>query len=132
MGTPVGPAEVSRSGKEDFMQMESEQQGDILVVIPMEPRLDAAQATDFKSAIVDRINDGHTRILLDLSHVDFMDSSGLGAMVSILKTIGRDGDLLLCGLGKTVESLFKLTRMNRVFRIFSTREEALQAISAQG
>ncbi|HEJ83619.1 MAG TPA: anti-sigma factor antagonist [Desulfobacteraceae bacterium] len=114
------------------MQMESEQQGDILVVIPMEPRLDAAQATDFKSAIVDRINDGHTRILLDLSHVDFMDSSGLGAMVSILKTIGRDGDLLLCGLGNTVESLFKLTRMNRVFRIFSTREEALQAISAQG
>lgn len=111
------------------MQIESQQERGILVVIPMEERLDAAHAMDFKGKMVDWINDGNTRILLDLSHVEFVDSSGLGAMVSSLKTLGKDGDLMICGVGKTVMSLFQLTRMNRVFRIFPTREEAVQALS---
>ncbi|MBN2124756.1 MAG: STAS domain-containing protein [Deltaproteobacteria bacterium] len=111
------------------MEIDTRQEGNVLVVIPMEQRLDASHAMDFKGKMVDWINEGHTRILLDLSHVDFVDSSGLGAMVSSLKTIGKDGDLMICGVGKTVMSLFQLTRMNRVFRILPSQEEALQALS---
>ncbi|MBN1103402.1 MAG: STAS domain-containing protein [Deltaproteobacteria bacterium] len=103
--------------------------GDVLVVVPEEKRIDAYSAPDFKGRMVDWINSGHTRLILDLSCVEFIDSSGLGAMVSTLKTIGNRGDLVICGVQKAVMNLFQLTRMNRVFRIFPSREEALTSLS---
>jgi anti-sigma B factor antagonist len=109
------------------MQIEGKQVDNLLVVMPLEKRLDAAVAADFKGKILDWINAGHNRIVLDLSRVDFVDSSGLGAIVSCLKTLGGQGDLLICGLKETVMSLFQLTRMNRVFQIFPSQVEALKA-----
>jgi anti-sigma B factor antagonist len=111
------------------MQIQSSKVGDVLVVIPMEKRIDAYTAPDFKGRMVDWINSGNLRIVLDLSHVEFIDSSGLGAIVSTLKTIGEKGNLVICGIQKTVSTLFQLTRMNRVFQIFSTQEEALKALA---
>lgn len=67
--------------------------------------------------------------MLDLSEVDFIDSSGLGAIVSSLKAVGKQGNLIICGIGETVLSLFRLTRMDRVFQIVSSPEEAVRALS---
>lgn len=111
------------------MQLEDKKIEGILIVRPLEKRIDASSATDFKGKMVDWINSGNSRIVLDLSGVDFIDSSGLGAIVSSLKTIGTNGDLVICGLRDTVMSLFRLTRMNRVFQIFASEEEALSALS---
>jgi anti-sigma B factor antagonist len=97
---------------------------------PLERRIDAATSAAFKGTMVDRINSGRRRIVLDLSEVDFVDSSGLGAMVSSLKAIGDEGDLVLCGVRETVMSLFRLTRMNRVFSMFGGREEAVASLKA--
>jgi len=112
------------------MQIEAKKVGDMLVVTPLEKRLDASAAADFKGKIVDWINAGNHRIVLDLSLVDFVDSSGLGAIVSCLKTLGGSGDLIICGIQKTVMSLFQLTRMNRVFQIFPSQAEAIKASTA--
>lgn len=112
------------------MKAQNKKIGDILIVTPIETLIDASLATDFKSRMADWINEGNNRILLDLSHVDFIDSSGLGAIVSSLKTIGKKGDLVICGIKDTVKSLFELTRMHRVFQIFSSQEEALKAMGA--
>ena len=111
------------------MQIEEKKVNDLLIVTPLEKRLDASAAAGFKGKIVDWINSGNNRIVLDLSRVDFIDSSGLGAIVSCLKTLGGNGDLVICGIQETVMSLFKLTRMNRVFQIFPTEAEALKALS---
>jgi len=111
------------------MQIEGKKIGDLLVVTPLEKRLDASSAVDFKGKIVDWINAGNNRIVLDLSQVDFVDSSGLGVIVSCLKTLGGSGDLMICGIKETVMSLFQLTRMNRVFQIFPSQAEALKASS---
>jgi anti-sigma B factor antagonist len=61
--------------------------------------------------------------------VRFIDSSGLGAIVSMLKLIGREGDLVLCGVTDPVMSLFKLTRMDRVFQMFPSEHDALAALA---
>jgi anti-sigma B factor antagonist len=114
------------------MQIEGKKIDDLLVVTPMEKRLDASVAADFKGKIVDWINAGHNRLLLDLSLVDFVDSSGLGAIVSCLKTLGGNGDLMICGIKETVMSLFQLTRMNRVFQLFPNQTEALKASARKG
>jgi anti-sigma B factor antagonist len=111
------------------MQIEDRKVGDILVVLPLEKRIDASVSTEFKGKMVDWINQGNRRIVLDLSQVDFIDSSGLGAIVSSLKTIGNDGDLVVCCTRETVMSLFRLTRMNRVFQIFAAQTEAIEALS---
>ncbi len=111
------------------MQLEDKKIGNVLIVKPLEKRIDASSATDFKGKMVDWVNGGNNRIVLNLSLVDFIDSSGLGAIVSSLKTIGNNGDLVICGVRDTVMSLFRLTRMNRVFQIFVSEEEALSALA---
>lgn len=111
------------------MQLEDKKIGNVLIVKPLEKRIDASSATDFKGKMVDWVNGGNNRIVLNLSVVDFIDSSGLGAIVSSLKTIGNSGDLVICGVRDTVMSLLRLTRMNRVFQIFVSEEEALGALA---
>ena len=112
------------------MQIETKNTGSVLVVKPTEKRLDARAAVDFKEKMVSYISDGHRQIALDLAEVDFIDSSGLGAIVSSLKKIGTQGEMVICGVGETVMALFKLTRMDRVFRIHPSEEEAIATLSA--
>ncbi|NLT22087.1 MAG: STAS domain-containing protein [Syntrophorhabdus sp.] len=111
------------------MEIEERKVGDVLVVLPREKRIDASVSTGFKGKMVDWINQGNKRIVLDLSQVDFIDSSGLGAIVSSLKTLGNDGDLVICGVRETVMGLFRITRMNRVFQIFADESEAIKALA---
>ena len=111
------------------MQIQEKKIGRNLVVKPLDRRIDASVAAQFKGSIVDCINAGNTTIVLDLSNVEFIDSSGLGVIVSSLKTIGPTGDLVICAPRDAVMSLFRLTRMNRVFQIFGTEDEALNALS---
>lgn len=111
------------------MQIEQKIVNDILVVTPLEKRIDASSAPDFKEKLINWILQDQKRILLDLSLVDFIDSSGLGAIVSCLKAIGNNGDLVICSIRDTVMSLFQLTRMNRVFQIFPSQDEAVRALT---
>jgi len=104
------------------MHLESVKTGGVLIVKPSEKRIDASVATEFKGKMVDWINEGNTKIILDLVNVDFIDSSGLGAIVSSLKAIGGHGALVISGLQETVMGLFRLTRMNKVFQIFSSEQ----------
>ena len=103
--------------------------GDVLIVKPTKQRLDAQEAGSFKEHMGQRIHAGHRQIVLDLSRVEFIDSSGLGAIVSSLKMLGGNGSLSLCGIRDTIMSMFKLTRMDRVFPMFATAEEALAALA---
>ena len=67
------------------------------------------------------IESGHPLIALDLSEVDFIDSSGLGAIVSVLKQLDGRGDLVIVGAKPAVMNLFRLTRMDKVFRMYRAR-----------
>lgn len=111
------------------MPAERRKSGDVLIVVPQEQRIDASSAKAFKGEMVDWINEGHHKIVLDLQHVNFIDSSGLGAIVSCLKSLGDQGALVLCNIGGAVSSLFELTRMDRKFKIFRSQEEAVAALS---
>lgn len=110
------------------MQMKDSEHGEVLVVTPLDKRIDAYGSSDFKGQMVDRINSGRNLIVMDLSNVDFIDSSGLGAIVSILKTLGNNGTLRICGMKDTIMGLFRLTRLDRVFHIHPTVEDALKAM----
>ncbi|MFZ3045729.1 MAG: STAS domain-containing protein [Desulfatirhabdiaceae bacterium] len=108
------------------MRIETRTEGDILIVTPLDDRIDASVAMDFKGHLNAWINDGTLRILLDLTYVEFIDSSGLSVLISVLKTLAGKGELLLCSISNTVMSLFKLTRMDRIFKISDSVEEAVK------
>jgi anti-sigma B factor antagonist len=99
------------------MQIATEHHPDALVVRVAEDRIDAAVAIRFKDAMRELAQDGPPRVILDLTKVDFLDSSGLGAVVAVMKLLGPARKLELAGLTPTVEKVFRLTRMDQVFTI---------------
>lgn len=100
---------------------------DTLVLELKEDNLDASNVREFKESAQSLMHE-RTRVVLDMSAVKFVDSSGLGALISCLRQLnGRRGDFKLCGMSKSVRALFELMRMHRVFNIYDTREEALRS-----
>ncbi len=99
------------------MQVSSEVQGETLVVRVDEARIDAAVAIQFKDRMRELVRQPVPVVLLDLSRVNFLDSSGLGAVVAVMKLLGPGRRLELAGLTPTVEKVFRLTRMDGVFTI---------------
>lgn len=99
------------------MQLVAEPRGDILVIHTMEDRIDAACAIQFKDRMREITQTDCLRVVLDLSRVAFLDSSGLGAVVAVMKALGPDRKLELSGLTPTVQKVFRLTRMDSVFTI---------------
>jgi anti-sigma B factor antagonist len=90
--------------------------------------LDASNADDFKRDIAP-VLESYPRLVLDLSRIRFVDSSGIGAFISCLRKLNAaGGELKLCGLTQPVRAVFELVRMHRVFDIFDTREWAVHAL----
>jgi len=95
-------------------------------------RLDAHNSDMLKVKIKDTFAGGAKSVLVDLSEVLFIDSSGLGALVSGFKNaVTYKGDLALIGFQEQVRSMFELTRLNRVFDIYASEKEALTALSGK-
>ncbi|RAZ82735.1 anti-sigma factor antagonist [Cereibacter johrii] len=115
---------MPRTGEQP-MDLEAEVRGDLLVVRVQQERIDAAAAIEFKDRMRELVDTPAPRVLLDLSHVTFLDSSGLGAVVAVMKLLGPDRRLELAALGPVVRKVFRLTRMDRVFTIHERVSDAL-------
>lgn len=117
-----------KQGQEPRAMIESsEQVGDVTVVTLQGDDLDASNVPEFNEEVTPVI-EGSKKVLIDMGNLKFVDSSGLGAMLNCLRQInGRGGDLKLCRMTEPVRVLFDLVRMQRLFDIFETREEAMAA-----
>ena len=95
-------------------------------VVGVTGELELATAPRLRQQVVSLVGEGHTRIVLDLSRVDFVDSVGLGVIVSVLKRVrGRAGDLVVVGAVPRVRALFELTRLDEIIELHETVDEAL-------
>lgn len=88
--------------------------------------LDARVSSRLKAEL-DQLLDGTSfKIAVDLSNIDFIDSSGFGALISLLKKSRTSGgQLFLCGLNSEVRDLMSILQLEQVFLVKSTVEEAL-------
>ena len=109
------------------MRVEEKKLGNTTVVKILETRLGADRAVSFKEVMAGFVKKGARSIVLDMSAVEFIDSTGLGAILSVLKMIGKGGEIVICGTTDTVTSMFKLTRMDRVFAMHAKVDDALAA-----
>jgi anti-sigma B factor antagonist len=101
----------------------------ITIIRPGVERLTAVNAKAFKDEMTALIDDGSAHLIVDFKNVTFLDSSGLGALVGILKRVGNRGDLAVSGLRPDVEQMFRICRMDRVFTIYNDVETAAQIMS---
>lgn len=107
------------------MTIEHRAIGETLIVAPRWARLDAEHAPDLRETLLREGLLEADRIVLDLSSVEFVDSTGLGTIVWAFKTARRAGRCLeLCGVRPAVSQVLILTRMDRVFRIHQDAEQA--------
>lgn len=107
------------------MQLDAEFRENTLIIRVCESRLDAAAVLAFKEGMRELLTRPSSRVLLDLSQVEFLDSSGLGAVVSVMKLLAPDRQLELAGLTGPVQKVFHLTRMDTVFSVHSSVEQGL-------
>ena len=111
------------------MNVREQERGNVLVLLIDEKRLDAHKAPRLREEVISRIDGGRHLIVIDLSATEFMDSSGLGALVSCLKRMGPKGSIAVAGVKGSVDRLFSLTRMDRVFPLHATVDEAVEKLA---
>ncbi|PWJ14495.1 STAS domain-containing protein [Jannaschia seohaensis] len=97
------------------MEISSEMHGEILALKIKESRLDAAAALSFKEKMRTATASHGGRVVIDMRRVDFLDSSGLGALVAGMKMLDGGRRLELARCGPIVEKVLRLTRMDSVF-----------------
>lgn len=109
------------------IEIENISTGTVLIRLPFE-NLDAGNVKAFRDAMQPLL-DKHSAVLIDMGSLNFVDSSGLGAFLSCLRAMNeKSGQMRLFAMTKPVSALFELVRMNRIFAIVKTKEEALEGL----
>lgn len=108
------------------MQVTIDRQAGVTAVVHLTGQLDALSAPYVRSEFANAVAAGHSRLVVDLSNVGFVDSSGLGSLISGLKAARTaGGDLRLAQPSKQVRALLTLTMLERVLRSYPTVADAL-------
>ena len=104
--------------------LESRESGPWMVVQP-KGEIDLYTAPRLKEELSSLIEEGRSRIVVDLSGVEFLDSTGLGVLIGTLKRCREaDGELVLAGARETADKVLRITGLDKVFRIHASADEA--------
>lgn len=88
-------------------------------VLKLDGRLDASSAKEFKEMVGSLSRKNRVKLVIDMGGVAFIDSSGLGSLVSSLRTVNKlGGDIKISALQDQVRAIFELTRLHRIFGIY--------------
>lgn len=110
------------------LQIAVRKSGDV-AIIDLAGEVDAYTSARFREVMVDIIEEGISKLVVAMARVDYIDSSGLGALVGGLKrTAERDGKIVVVCHQSQVRRVFEITGLEKVFPMFETEQEALEAI----
>ena len=97
-----------------------------VVIIGVDGQLIVGNRPDLKSKVMESMDVGETKFVVDFTNTGYIDSSGLGVLVSLAKKIRESGgDLVLAGLNEDLRTLFELTKLDTLFAIQPSTEEAI-------
>lgn len=109
--------------------MNIEYKNNYTVVYCKNSRLDAASAPAFRKTVCEQTGTEPKAVILDLKGIEFMDSSGLGAIISILQSLRTQTPLLLCGAGENIQKKINMTRLDSIFPMYKDVEAAARTVS---
>lgn len=100
---------------------------DGVTVVDVEGQLIVGNRQELKSKVLEELDGGERKFVVDFSRTGYIDSSGLGVLVSLSKKIREQGgELRLSSLNEDLRTLFELTKLDTLFRIADSREDALE------
>ena len=101
---------------------------DGVLVVNVDGQLVVSNRQEFKQLVLDEVERGARQVVVDFANTAYIDSSGLGALVSLGKRIRESGgELRLAALNDDLRTLFELTRLDTLFPLYASRDEALSA-----
>jgi anti-sigma B factor antagonist len=101
---------------------------DGVAVVHVGGQLVIGNRNELKELLAQRLAAGDRRFVLDFTHTPYIDSSGLGALVTMArKARDEGGEIRLAGLNEDLRTLFELTKLDTLFRITETPAQALAA-----
>ena len=101
---------------------------DDVTVLDVEGQLIVGNRQELKQKVLDELENGERKFLIDFERTGYIDSSGLGVLVSLSKKIREQGgELRLANLNEDLRTLFELTKLDTLFQISSSRDEALSS-----
>jgi anti-sigma B factor antagonist len=125
----IDPQVCPESGGAVTMEMRIEHHHTV-DVLAISGRLDLVSSSTLKDMIRQRLADRRVHIVLDMDKVPFINSSGLGALISALRDIRLSGGrIALCRMAPYLEEIFNITGLTRVFDCYATIPEALESFS---
>jgi anti-sigma B factor antagonist len=99
-----------------------------VLVVEVDGQLIVGNRQELKQRVLDALEEGSRKFLIDFTRTGYIDSSGLGVLVSLSKKIREEGgDLRLAGLNEDLKTLFELTKLDTLFAITESATEALAA-----
>ena len=108
------------------MSFDVRKQNDV-TVIDVEGQLIVGNRQELKQKVLEELENGSRKFLIDFTNTGYIDSSGLGVLVSLSKKIREQGgELRLANLNEDLKTLFELTKLDTLFHISNSRDEALQ------
>ena len=111
------------------MLIEKKEIENFLIVKPKVANFDASVSGSFKKQVLGWIKTGKYQVLIDLSEVHLIDSSGLRAIIVIYKALKRSDSVRLCGANRHIKNVLELTGMHNLFQFFSDETEGLQLVN---
>jgi anti-sigma B factor antagonist len=112
------------------MDLSHHESNGVVVVEVAKGEAVSANAQDFKNRLLEFVENGKRKIAVDFSNVEYIDSSFLGSLVSVLKRItDSDGGVKVFGLAERVRGVFELTRLYKVFDIHDDEESAVKSFN---
>jgi len=111
------------------MDVESSKRGRVVLVKPLGRWLDQRSSSDLLRAVAGEVDRGERFIVLDLGEVAFVDSSGFGTLMRLLKLVPQDGKLVLCHCRPPLQQLIEKTRLDKVLAAYPTDTAAIASLS---
>lgn len=104
---------------------------DTVVILDIDGEIDLYNAPEIKDTIKQQMDAGHKKIIINLENVSYIDSSGIGALISSLSNLKKiGGGLKIIHVYDSVRKVFELTKLTSFFDIYDSEDEALNAYSA--
>ncbi len=98
-----------------------------VTVVEVEGQLIVGNRQELKQKVLEQLENGDRKFVIDFSNTGYIDSSGLGVLVSLSKKIREQGgELRLSRLNEDLRTLFELTKLDTLFKIADTKEQALE------
>lgn len=111
----------------DQIQVNSEQHDGVVIVQPIGD-IDLSRSPHLRQQLRESLGEADERLVIDLSEVQYMDSSGVATLVETMQACRKAGKkLVLCDLQDRVRSIFEIARLDMVFTIVTDRDEAMSA-----